>query len=345
MSALHMTPLLIPSLILFLHIFSPATPQKHDRLPRLLRMLIGASPTYPTPPHQRKTLGHLPTEVLEQIFLQACTDGGYTGCSLSAVSRRIRAVSHTVRFHSISLLSGSPDRLRLFIGCYREARKIAWTPGRATLKANRHARIEGTATPKLRHLCLATTQCPPATIAPERTESLQALADRHYWYATRLLGEEWRVFNGAADHYRSMVQELLQLTCDDLQTLCVYGPEEWNPANRSLLAISVPRGFSGLRELSVVGFEPQFAPRGARRPLFPALSRLHIVAETARPSPVDFRRWVGDAPQLETLRVTGESCFARPNWIESLQCVISESDSIHNNTYQLTVNRSCNRRD
>ncbi|RDX55922.1 hypothetical protein OH76DRAFT_1337593, partial [Lentinus brumalis] len=64
-------------------------------------MLIGASPTYPTPPHQRKTLGHLPTEVLEQIFLQACTDGGYTGCSLSAVSRRIRAVSHTVRFHSI----------------------------------------------------------------------------------------------------------------------------------------------------------------------------------------------------------------------------------------------------
>ncbi|KAI0724493.1 hypothetical protein C8T65DRAFT_626671, partial [Cerioporus squamosus] len=114
-----------------------------------------------------------------------------------------------------------------------------------------------------------------------------------------------------------MVQELFQLTCDDLETLCLYGPDEWSPSNRAMLTFSVPRGFSRLRDLSVAGFEPQFAPLSARRRLFPALSRLHIVAETSRPKPVDFRRWVGDAPKLETLRVTGDSCFARPNWIES----------------------------
>lgn len=304
-------------------------------------MLIGASPPHAaseSPRQKRATLDDLPTEVLEQILLLACTDGGYTGCSLSAVSHRIRAVSRTFRFHSISLLSGSPDRLRLFLECFREARSFARTAGRASVKADRRARMEGTVIPRLRHLCLATTQCPPTTVAPRRTDSLQEMADRHYWYAVRLIGEDFKVFIGATDHYRSMVQELLQLTCDDLETLCVYGPEEWGPTNRAMLTFSVPRGFAKLREMSVVGFEPQFPPISACRRLFPALTRLHIVAETSRPKPVDFRRWVGEAPKLETLRVTGDSCFARPNWIESLQCVISESTTMQNTAHALTVN-------
>ena len=304
----------------------------HDRLPILLRKLIGDPPPPLTAstPHETtqapgRTLNDLPTEILERMFRLACTDGGYTGCSLSQVSHRIREVCRAVRFHSISLLSGSPDRLRLFLDCYKEAKGIAHTPGRAPLKVHRRPRMEGTVTPKLRHLCLATTQCPPTTVASERAESLHALADRHYWYAVRLLGEEWKVFDGATDHYRSMVQELFQLVCEDLETLCAYGPEEWGPTHRTMLTFSVPRGFAKLRELSIAGFEPQFVQLSARRPLFPVLSRLHVVTQTSRPKPVDFRRWVGDAPNLETLRVTCDNCFARPNWVESLQCVISES--------------------
>lgn len=60
----------------------------------------------------------LPLETLEQIFELACTDGGYTGHSLSLVSKGIRAAARTTRFHSISLIA-SPHRLQLFVALYR----------------------------------------------------------------------------------------------------------------------------------------------------------------------------------------------------------------------------------
>lgn len=46
-----------------------------------------------------------PLEVWENIVALACTDGGVTGCSLSLVSRTMRAVVSPVRFHSIALTS------------------------------------------------------------------------------------------------------------------------------------------------------------------------------------------------------------------------------------------------
>ncbi|KAI0763778.1 hypothetical protein BD413DRAFT_483581 [Trametes elegans] len=51
----------------------------------------------------------LPLETLQQIFEYACTDGGSTGCSLSATSRAARAAAHASRFHSVALKAGSAD--------------------------------------------------------------------------------------------------------------------------------------------------------------------------------------------------------------------------------------------
>ncbi|RDX43868.1 hypothetical protein OH76DRAFT_1409668 [Lentinus brumalis] len=47
----------------------------------------------------------LPVELLSAIFCFACTDGGYTGASLSATSKRIRALSRPYALQSITLLS------------------------------------------------------------------------------------------------------------------------------------------------------------------------------------------------------------------------------------------------
>ncbi|KAI0088530.1 hypothetical protein BDY19DRAFT_906552 [Irpex rosettiformis] len=44
-----------------------------------------------------------PTELLLKIFTLACTDGGYTGCSLSLVSRGVHATSSPVKFHTVAL--------------------------------------------------------------------------------------------------------------------------------------------------------------------------------------------------------------------------------------------------
>lgn len=45
----------------------------------------------------------LPPELLLEIFSYACVDGGYTGRSLSYVSRRINAVSESIRYQSLAV--------------------------------------------------------------------------------------------------------------------------------------------------------------------------------------------------------------------------------------------------
>ncbi|KAI0677775.1 hypothetical protein C8Q78DRAFT_110426 [Trametes maxima] len=61
----------------------------------------------------------LPLEILQHIFILACVDGGFTGCSLSGTSRAVRSASRTARFHSVSLLA-EPNHLRLFLSLYAE---------------------------------------------------------------------------------------------------------------------------------------------------------------------------------------------------------------------------------
>jgi hypothetical protein len=50
-----------------------------------------------------KSLEHLPNELLEDIFSEACTDGGRAGCALSLVSWRMHNVGAPFRYRSIAL--------------------------------------------------------------------------------------------------------------------------------------------------------------------------------------------------------------------------------------------------
>lgn len=90
---------------------------------------------------------HCPIEVWQRIMTFACTDGGYTGNSLSLVSRFMRNTALPVRFHSIAVtaeynlltlskqlsrLSGIVNIRHLFISVY----VVLWGP-RATPEERR----------------------------------------------------------------------------------------------------------------------------------------------------------------------------------------------------------------
>ncbi|KAH9941838.1 uncharacterized protein BXZ73DRAFT_3553, partial [Epithele typhae] len=45
----------------------------------------------------------MPVELLRNIFTLACTDGGFTGCSLSLVCKHFREVARPCRFFSVKL--------------------------------------------------------------------------------------------------------------------------------------------------------------------------------------------------------------------------------------------------
>ena len=95
-----------------------------------------------TSTHSLGILGHLPFELIHMIFLEACTDGGGTGCSLSLVSKDVYKVSRAARFHSVSLLTPSLWKLRRFLEEYNKARDAA-------IREAPHGTV-----PRIRHLCL-----------------------------------------------------------------------------------------------------------------------------------------------------------------------------------------------
>ena len=71
--------------------------------------------------HRPSTVHRIPPEVWEIIFENACTDAGYTGRSLSQVSRLFCAASESVRYQSMALQG--PDDLLAF------ASIVSRTPG------------------------------------------------------------------------------------------------------------------------------------------------------------------------------------------------------------------------
>lgn len=269
-------------------------------------------PSAPTkaPPHhaRRNTSGHLPTEVLEQIFLFACTDGGHTGCSLSLVSRHIRAVSRTARFHSISLLSRSGGALQHFLRCFEAARAVA--------------RHEGAPTPGIRHLCVAST---PGSLTPSGSDCSppQAYCGPELQLLRQCLQEkDWRERSaGAVDVYHAAVDTLLRMVAGDLETLCLFTGADQEGIREEAQAPHIGCcSFPRLRELSISGDRPDYALPVGTGPHYPAMTRLHIATNTTRN--VDFRRWVSEAPRLSSLRVTSDNSVGFAEWMVSLQSII-----------------------
>lgn len=135
---------------------------------------------------------HLAVELLEHIFTMACTDGGYTGCSLSLVSTRVRAVSRAARFHSIALGSGRPQQVAQFTACLAAAR----------------AECTGT-TPRVRHFFLVSAKRDkePPSRPKDEDDTEQLEFNEHVIALLRIIAPDLYTFSLVHGH-RMRSQEL-----------------------------------------------------------------------------------------------------------------------------------------
>ncbi|KAH9889077.1 hypothetical protein C8Q73DRAFT_668221 [Cubamyces lactineus] len=263
------------------------------------------------------TLETLPYELLEQIFRHACTDGGRTGCSLSLVSKRIRALSRSSRFHSVALLSGTTSQLSCFSHALEHARKEAATAGEAT--------------PRVRHLCIRITAAEggfiphgpyfapcPLDLKPEpgdlgRKDPLPH-AER------RVVSAEARAA------YQAEIDKLFtSIGTADLETLCAFqNGRKFSMDEDMPSKIACPDGFRRLRELTLHPADaPVFVPGAGGEgqlegePFYPALQRLHIRSDTD--ATIDFAWWATNAPALEHLRIVCDGSAGKgPKFMPSL---------------------------
>ena len=266
-------------------------------------------------------MDRLAVELLERIFILACTDGGYTGASLSRVSKHIRAVSRGARFYTVALLSQTPAQVATFFACYARERALP----RA---------IAVGPTPKVRHLIISSSvrhEPAPIEIAPpraapdaKRSEQLRAIAEKTKAQVRKAVQEEQQ-------RYSEDVAALLRIVAPDVQTLTLihchrYGKQELLMPD----TIDCPGGFPVLRELTIVGNEPQFSASGcdaAFEPMFPRLDRLHLSLAALAASPrLDFTAWADRAPGLTHLRVTGADFWPR-SILEAVRKLFGESAS------------------
>ncbi|KAI0722267.1 hypothetical protein C8T65DRAFT_628797 [Cerioporus squamosus] len=186
----------------------------------------------------------LPYELLGVIFSLACTDGGRTACSLSLVSKCIRDVSSTSRFHSVALRSGSPSRMASFLATF------------ALERARSRA-----AMPLLRHLYIAS----PAT-------------STYHWFARYVHPPDTWPYFGTT--FVGHALALLALVAPELETLVlVQCPSQFlNPIGRSgfpnLRELTIMGGREMVAELG------EATAIDTTEPLYPRLVRLNLVSPT-----------------------------------------------------------------
>ncbi|KAI0650826.1 hypothetical protein C8Q79DRAFT_407882 [Trametes meyenii] len=255
---------------------------------------------------------NLPTELLERIFLLACTDGGRTGRSLALTSKHVHAASRTACFHTVALVSGSPSQVVQFVASFT-----------AECAQSKEAK------PRVRHLCLASAQQQafPSILESGRQERLVRVRvtpdDAHSTAepdsilpsgdedSTRK--EQLTTFQKQTQRYYRDMMVLLQLLAADLHTLCILDPD-W-PGKGFLNLPAVPcTGFPALVELAIVGKEPVLrratgsTDTDASQAFFPVLRTLHRVTLPRSPlirraSNPTVEQWKARAPHLKGVQV------------------------------------------
>ncbi|KAI0722274.1 hypothetical protein C8T65DRAFT_704799 [Cerioporus squamosus] len=237
-------------------------------------------------------MDRLAVELLEQIFLLACTDGGFTGASLSRVSKHIREVARPVRFHTIALLSPHPGKLEQFASCYVHERAFSRS-----------------ATPKVRHLLVASAirQADPARVvlrpSPNNSDVSKFSAD-----VNDLKERQREASQKEQDKFSADVTSLLQLLAPDLISLSLIHCHRYGkPELRFPPTIQVRGGL--------------MVPECPSGPLYPHLERLHLclVALSGCPD-LDIVAWGNNAPNLTHLRISNVNYWPRTT-IESVRKV------------------------
>ncbi|KAI0334671.1 hypothetical protein GY45DRAFT_1125667 [Cubamyces sp. BRFM 1775] len=278
-------------------------------------------------PVSAATLESLPDELLEPIFQQACTDGGRTGASLALVSKRIRAVSRTFRFYSVSLLTGTRWQLSRFQYALERSRAEA-SENNSLLPRVRHLCVRTTAHAESGHLDTAAT-CKLDFEAARRDGKLDSSVPLDNSLALRA---------HASEAYEADLKVLFaKVGTADLETLfALQNPESFVRSRMEQTPITCPDGFPRLRELT---FTPPHIPPFVRAtgpqtiennasPLFPALRRAHV--GLARLSPMNFHWFALNTPRLELLRISVEG-WARdvPHFLPSLILTLCEYSCSH----------------
>lgn len=227
----------------------------------------------------------LAAELLEDIFALACTDGGYTGCSLSLVSKYIQAASRSTRFHSISLVSGTAQQLAKFLQCFDAACAV-------TRAQN------GGRTPCIRHLCIT---------AAEGEEKPKSWCYERTWVDKAADAACEAVVAKEHARYTAKLISLLQRVAPGLHTLSLIHWQGWQQL--TMLHDIECAGFPLLQELTLVGPNPFVPAEGCADALFPRLAHLHLVDNWGEFE--DLPRWLegGRAPRITHLRLSNLACI------------------------------------
>ncbi|KAI8975840.1 hypothetical protein BD414DRAFT_423697 [Trametes punicea] len=238
-------------------------------------------------------MDRVPSTVLHHISELACTDGGFTGNSLSLTSRAIRGASRTARFHSVFLIAKS-RRLHSFLQLYeREC-----DPSFGYKPRIRHLYAWFPAIDK-RNLYRSRQSNYSRSLSPPRKRNPNATSRRSFTQ----LSADAQIDPTASTHYREAARTLFRLVAPDLYTLVIqsgyrYGGEFDIPI--------VEDPFPFLRELTVVDvFDPRtlFHGLSVHTPLFPSATHLHLLPNA---SEVDLHLslWPTVAPNVTHLRIS-----------------------------------------
>ncbi|OSD01361.1 hypothetical protein PYCCODRAFT_1436592 [Trametes coccinea BRFM310] len=259
---------------------------------------------------------NLPLDLLRRIFELACTDGGYTGNSLSLTSKAIRKASRATRFHSIFLNAG-PRRLRSFLDLYERECDASFEdkPRIRHLYASFHvsdlkesqsdrsrAPPSSTNRPALSDEFLSDEDDAAIDTSEFDEQLAKALRDMKHFPA---VSSPQCANQTSSAEYREPARTLFRLVAPDLWSLVLQVGYNY----RAKLAPPILEdAFPLLRELVVVGStNPRdlfVAGPTNNSTLLPSLVHLHLGTGVNNPT-LHLSSWSLVAPTVTHLRITG----------------------------------------
>ncbi|RPD81309.1 hypothetical protein L226DRAFT_529714 [Lentinus tigrinus ALCF2SS1-7] len=226
----------------------------------------------------------LAPELLHEIWTLACIDGGFTGCSLSLVSKDIRNASRSARFNSVAI-SGTSKQLTAFLNCFSKELAIAKAEG-------------GGYRPVVKHLFFAAAE--GSEVREDWREDLNLFNILRGDADPAEVARKARV-DAASTQYRQDLAALFRLVSRDLQTLSFVHCHGWYTFT-NLPPIECPDGFPALRELYLYGKNPFVDATGSPVNL-PHLTHLRLPFSSYSKEE-DLVDWATRAPEVTHLCIS-----------------------------------------
>ncbi|KAH9926651.1 uncharacterized protein BXZ73DRAFT_49234 [Epithele typhae] len=252
-------------------------------------------------------MDRVPPDVLDIIFAAACNDGGFTGSSLSLVSRHVRECVRSSRFRTVMLdRFKNRNALEVFTSCFLAER----------------ARPAHHRPPRVRHLYLTSGRRRGAPQCHE-VRAANKLAAPPVLTLLRLVAPD-----------------LLSLVLVDME------PSDWRLGVPLPSAIGSSCLFPVLQDLTIIGGHLHFAPLPlpsdeaaavavAQWPVFPRLRRLRVTSDVGSQN---MRTWAARAPKLEhvVLEFAGISAEEALRVLREFEGVVGTSPHVSSSVVWIT---------